>query len=727
MISRRCDSVPSEADSRLSELDRSEPLRKIKQYASAESYPQDHGFGEDSLANFMESLLPGTVYTKGPGADFSSHEFSLRPPDGRPMRRSSSYLSRRQQNDLRLFSSTIRKKRLRIDGTSKRSTYSVRSEFCDLDTCYRLNSIICDDPECEIPSCSESGCEGNEIVACNYSDHYSSPAACRKDCFDHQDSQLKSPQRQWPTSEVRKFEIIKSKKVHTNNMASYLVTSASPSPTTPLLSNISTMYSPQLEVPTPNGSFSPPMSYQDPSDISFSNVETYFPNSNGSAPGSGLDQSWSNSGQYSDSQIKSLSFQCPWLDCSHVIETSEQWNQHFHQEHIDPQMVYSCPLQTESCEFPLGTNPLAHLESNHGFNISLNDENGYRCPNDSCQQGMENFDQISFHNHLDHVHATPGSGQLQCRLWACGNWFDDPNELVSHAMENHTIPVWTKPVEDQISTPEPSPGIHTYLYEKSNKVPIDESCVKKIRDREIDNHRLSSQFHESDNQLSSMSSPEKLASVGGAEKLNAHMCLWNDLRGIACQMDFCSENDLQNHIKESHLESLDNKTGYFCRWDGCTRQVKLGSKAGFSQRGKLERHMATHTNFKCSLCDICGVSFSAPQAMRQHRRLHTGERPWKCQHCDKKFTQQSACTVHERTHTNEKPLECPICFKKFSESSNLTKHRKTHGEKGAHVCTFASCRKTFHRFDQLKRHQLTHVSEPNLIANKNYGESENKN
>lgn len=75
--------------------------------------------------------------------------------------------------------------------------------------------------------------------------------------------------------------------------------------------------------------------------------------------------------------------------------------------------------------------------------------------------------------------------------------------------------------------------------------------------------------------------------------------------------------------------------------------------------------------------------------------------------------------VHERTHTNEKPLECPICFKRFSESSNLTKHRKTHGEKGAHVCTYSRCGKTFHRYDQLKRHLLSHTNGSKSVGDSN--------
>jgi hypothetical protein len=64
--------------------------------------------------------------------------------------------------------------------------------------------------------------------------------------------------------------------------------------------------------------------------------------------------------------------------------------------------------------------------------------------------------------------------------------------------------------------------------------------------------------------------------------------------GLICQ----SEVELQTHIKCNHLDSLDKRSGYRCLWEDCKRKEMPLEKQRFSQRGKLERHMATHTNCK---------------------------------------------------------------------------------------------------------------------------------
>jgi hypothetical protein len=68
----------------------------------------------------------------------------------------------------------------------------------------------------------------------------------------------------------------------------------------------------------------------------------------------------------------------------------------------------------------------------------------------------------------------------------------------------------------------------------------------------------------------------------------------NQVCGLICQ----SEVELQTHIKCNHLDSLDKSSGYRCLWEDCKRKEMPLEKQGFSQRGKLERHMATHTNCK---------------------------------------------------------------------------------------------------------------------------------
>ena len=66
--------------------------------------------------------------------------------------------------------------------------------------------------------------------------------------------------------------------------------------------------------------------------------------------------------------------------------------------------------------------------------------------------------------------------------------------------------------------------------------------------------------------------------------------------------------------------------------------------------------------------------------------------------------------MHRRIHTGDKPLKCPICGKAFSESSNLSKHKRIHETKGRFSCSEPGCDKTFHRLDQLRRHQRSHAA-----------------
>ncbi|PWW75989.1 hypothetical protein C7212DRAFT_352100 [Tuber magnatum] len=160
--------------------------------------------------------------------------------------------------------------------------------------------------------------------------------------------------------------------------------------------------------------------------------------------------------------------------------------------------------------------------------------------------------------------------------------------------------------------------------------------------------------------------------------LEARVCEWLEVGpdggSRVCGKTFGSAIKLQQHAKDCHIAALRKKTGYFCFWEGCNRRDKP-----FSQKGKVERHIQTHTGYKSCTCPFCQKEFSAPQALQQHIRTHTGEKPYKCDICGKEFAQGSAMTMHKRVHTGERPLQCdfPGCGKRFSESSNLSKHRKS--------------------------------------------------
>lgn len=719
---RWCDLLFSEGLEEFDECSKTEHFKKLEQLYSIEDKPHGQNIADDILSKSIDTLITRMPILKASSTDNAQlysrfgTPFAF-PPSHSSKKSSLSPINKRGLPDVRSSQSSVRPKRQKSSlKAPRRSNLSASDcEFPELITTSKCqNESICDDSECEVPPCNDPGCDGNNLI-CVYGDNCNVPTACEENCFERQNKSKSLYEGNWVGGGLEKVDQYKSRQVCPNVLTSYHSTSVS-SPTLTLLSNNSpTVFSAQAEQSNSDGSFSPLNSHNDSCDFSYNHVEACLTQANSAIPHNLCSHSWDSPSRFPLSGEHSFTFQCPWLNCSRVIENGEQWNSHFYQEHIDPQMIYSCPLQTDICSATMATDPLAHLQTYHGFNFTPN-QNGYRCPSEACQNNTESFSPLSFHDHLCHNHASPGSGQLQCRLWACGNWFDDPDKLLTHAMQNHTIPVWGKSMKEHSSPDE----LCSPVYQSNSNLEVnlesvnDQTTTKDLggngEQEEKDGVDVGPLICQQEQANSNQTKCSPMKTSFSTTRYALHHCQWKDLSGNICRMRFPTENDLQNHVKDSHLEPLDVKTGYYCRWDKCTREVKLGSKGGFSQRGKLERHMATHTNFKCSSCDICGASFSAPQAMRQHRRLHTGERPWKCQHCDKTFTQQSACTVHERTHTNEKPLECPICFKRFSESSNLTKHRKTHGERGAHVCTVAKCGKSFHRYDQLKRHLLTHLN-----------------
>lgn len=86
------------------------------------------------------------------------------------------------------------------------------------------------------------------------------------------------------------------------------------------------------------------------------------------------------------------------------------------------------------------------------------------------------------------------------------------------------------------------------------------------------------------------------------EVLEKHVCQWmldpgDSLEDVACGMSFDSAGHLQQHLKDSHLKAVSSRVDLSCRWKGCER----GPDKPFSQKGKLERHLVTHTGCR-SLC-----------------------------------------------------------------------------------------------------------------------------
>lgn len=300
-------------------------------------------------------------------------------------------------------------------------------------------------------------------------------------------------------------------------------------------------------------------------------------------------------------------YHCTWDGCGQTIMNSNDLLPHLHSQHIDPQMTFNCPIQQDSCPPTINDNPLNHLQKDHGYNFDLGDRN-IGCPAPTCVEGGEVFcNPAMLHQHFDSYHAIPNQGLLQCQLNTCNTYFEGLDQLTSHFINEHQLPLAIQKDDD----------INLQLTAPAPRVPKGEAILSNANEKD-----------------------EPIPEI-------PHSCKWKDATQV-CGKICTSEDDLQTHIKNEHLASLDKSSGYRCQWDGCVREKSRGEgKSGFSQRGKLERHMATHTGFKCCQCEVCGQTFSAQQSLAQHKLLHTGEKPWKCgfEGCGKAFPQQSALSM----------------------------------------------------------------------------------
>ena len=315
------------------------------------------------------------------------------------------------------------------------------------------------------------------------------------------------------------------------------VQTVSPAPTTPPIeeNNLPTPYSPINALPTPQSTNYHPQSTH--------------PNES-SAIVQGTGTQWQN--QYYDAVDTGNEFSmfyCPWEGCHQPFPSQEVWwTSHLHQDHLDPQMTFPCLLQAESCPPTIGSNPLDHLKVDHGYHFDMN-SGGLSCPAPACPPGETFCNPAMLHNHFDHAHAMPAQGSLRCQLNTCNTLFEDSQQFFTHISECHSdaVPI---PKEDDIDLNSP---------------------VEMVK-READISKL---------ELPNEDRP--------------HACRWKNDDGAFCGLACKSEDELQIHVKNEHLAHMGAKSGYICQWEGCKRLEKRGDKLGFSQRGKLERHMSTHT------------------------------------------------------------------------------------------------------------------------------------
>lgn len=87
-------------------------------------------------------------------------------------------------------------------------------------------------------------------------------------------------------------------------------------------------------------------------------------------------------------------------------------------------------------------------------------------------------------------------------------------------------------------------------------------------------------------------------------------------------------------------------------------------------------------NPKIFTCTECDKSYDLKGKLIRHMVTHSGVRPYPCTECGKSFYQMPHLIRHHRTHSGEKPYACSFCHKRFNRKDNLNGHERIHtGEK----------------------------------------------
>ena len=207
----------------------------------------------------------------------------------------------------------------------------------------------------------------------------------------------------------------------------------------------------------------------------------------------------------------------------------------------------------------------------------------------SCDETF--FDNLALQDHIQHAHigGTQQLDVLTCLWDGCGQETSDPNSLFDHVKYFHAPPpgklicMW----EGCRATASSESELQSHI--NTAHLPLGSQCKWDACDLlapDLEKHVQTQHLV-----------PQLEKSSGASTGTAARACQWQDTdrdgNFHTCGMLFNSSTDLQQHAKDVHIHALRKKTGYFCRWAGCSR----GDKP-FSQKGKVERHFQTHTGCK---------------------------------------------------------------------------------------------------------------------------------
>lgn len=213
---------------------------------------------------------------------------------------------------------------------------------------------------------------------------------------------------------------------------------------------------------------------------------------------------------------------------------------------------------------------------------------------DNCDETF--FDTLALQNHIQSAHI---GSQKRCLWDGCGQESSDPNSLFDHVKFSHAPPLSKRVCMwegcDAILNSEEELQSHL----NGMHLPLASQCkwdtCETFAPTEVD---LEKHVH-TEHLIPHLEKAPDPSSASSEVK----RCEWQqvDAQGNihTCGSVFQSSTDLQQHAKDDHINALRKKTGYHCHWAGCTRRDKP-----FSQKGKVERHLQTHTGCKYSCPEI---------------------------------------------------------------------------------------------------------------------------
>lgn len=157
-------------------------------------------------------------------------------------------------------------------------------------------------------------------------------------------------------------------------------------------------------------------------------------------------------------------------------------------------------------------------------------------------------------------------------------------------------------------------------------------------------------------------------------------------------------------IKGSNCDQLFS-TGKLTQESNSFRCCVCG--VAFSTTMTLRIHQASHEKDQCHQCTICQRAFRHKPALDNHMKAHTkGRCIFQCRFCSNTFTNKIQCLQHEQIEVSKKCQETDDMGKQLHLAEL---HLDITDELEELQLKCYSCKKTFHKREELSEHELMHA------------------